>query len=31
MAAAVNCFDTDPASNTVVAVFGTSYSRLAIP
>src|SRR5688572_30295827 len=30
-AAAVNCFETDPASKIVVGVIGTSYSRFAIP
>ncbi|HEX8319820.1 MAG TPA: hypothetical protein VF632_15575 [Longimicrobium sp.] len=30
-AAAVNCLDTDPASNTVSGVLGTSCSRLAMP
>ena len=30
-AAAVNCFDTDPASKIVSGVFGTSCSRSAMP
>src|SRR5262245_54564352 len=31
IAAAVNCFATEPLSNTVESVFGMSYSRLAAP